>query len=240
MKQLVISKIHFAFIMASLLLLTSCFNCVDGIGKSTPETREIGEFSKLEVDIPADVVIRFGDVPGIKIMAQENMLKEIDTYVKGQTLEIDADFCLNPTETIRIDITTPKLSKIVLNGSGNIHASSTMEADDIVLKLNGSGQISTDVFSNTLEAQINGSGDIIVNGTTQEMEMDINGSGDFRGLGLKTFEANVSITGSGDAEVNVLNDLKAGITGSGSVTYVGNPSIRTDVTGSGTVTKKGS
>ncbi len=238
MKNLITNKITIFVLLASTLMLGSCFNCVDGVGPKKTENRELEAFSKLEVNISADVMVHFGDENTIKISAQENLLSEIETYVQGKTFIIDSRYCLNPTETIRIDITTKNLSSITLNGSGGVHTSSVMEADDVNLQLNGSGQISADIFSNTLDAAINGSGDIIVNGTTQDLDMEINGSGDFKALGLKSFEADISIAGSGDADIKVLNELKVNITGSGSVTYVGSPEIKTKVTGSGKVTKK--
>jgi hypothetical protein len=50
-------------------------------------------------------------------------------------------------------------------------------------------------------------------------------------------EADVEITGSGDAHLQVANLLKARISGSGEVYYKGNPQLDTKITGSGKVIK---
>ena len=51
----------------------------------------------------------------------------------------------------------------------------------------------------------------------------------------KLEKADVTISGSGDAEVTVSDDLDVKITGSGDVYYKGNPDLDVNITGSGEV-----
>lgn len=226
-------------LLISSVLFTSCFDCIEGTGPKQSEERELGSFSKLEVNLPADVFIHFGDIPGLKISAQANLLKEIRSSVHSNTLELESTSCINTNESIRIDLTVVSLSEIVLNGSGSVQTREVMNAEDLLISLNGSGSISADVFTNSMEASIAGSGNMILNGTAKETELSIKGSGNFLGLGLNTFEAEINISGSGDADIHALNKLVVDITGSGSVKYIGSPDIKTSISGSGNVTKKG-
>jgi hypothetical protein len=85
---------------------------------------------------------------------------------------------------------------------------------------------------------VSGSGKISANGTAKAVYAGISGSGKVLASNLETEKCEVRITGSGDVEVNVKNDLDASITGSGSVNYKGNPShINSHATGSGHVRK---
>ncbi len=45
----------------------------------------------------------------------------------------------------------------------------------------------------------------------------------------------MTVTGSGDADVNCTGDLNARIIGSGTVTYTGTPSVQQSITGSGSI-----
>lgn len=226
-------------LLISSVLFTSCFDCVEGTGPKQSEERELGSFSKLEVNLPADVFIHFGDNHELKITAQANLLKEIRSSVHGKTLELETASCINTSESVRIDLTVVSLSQIVLNGSGSVQTREVMNAEDMQISLNGSGNISADVFTNSLEASVNGSGNMILNGTAKETDLSLNGSGNFMGLGLNTFEAKIDISGSGDADIHALNKLVVEIRGSGSVVYIGSPDIKTNISGSGNVTKKG-
>jgi hypothetical protein len=55
---------------------------------------------------------------------------------------------------------------------------------------------------------------------------------------LETNSCEVKITGSGDVEINVKDELNANITGSGNVRYKGNPGkVNSHSAGSGNVKK---
>ena len=77
-----------------------------------------------------------------------------------------------------------------------------------------------------------------ISGSANQQHFDISGSGDIHAFGLPGKSANVDITGSGNCEVNVSDQLNVEISGSGNVYYLGNPSITTDITGSGNVISK--
>ena len=55
------------------------------------------------------------------------------------------------------------------------------------------------------------------------------------GLGLASDEARVSISGSGNAQVQAYQKLKVSIAGSGDVRYAGSPEVSSSVAGSGSV-----
>ena len=68
-----------------------------------------------------------------------------------------------------------------------------------------------------------------------QMKVYLLGSGGFYGFPLSASTCQVDISGSGNCEVTVDNDLDVVIEGSGSVYYKGSPSIEVDITGSGRV-----
>lgn len=68
------------------------------------------------------------------------------------------------------------------------------------------------------------------------MEAKVAGSGDFHGFDLEANHTEVSVAGSGDAEVVSKQSLKARVAGSGDIQYKGNPTKEdTKVSGSGSI-----
>ena len=82
-----------------------------------------------------------------------------------------------------------------------------------------------------------GSGNVTVSDpiSVDQMKVYLLGSGGFYGFPLSASTCQVDISGSGNCEVTVDNDLDVVIEGSGSVYYKGSPSIEVDITGSGRV-----
>ena len=106
--------------------------------------------------------------------------------------------------------------------------------------INGSGKTDLDVsVDNKLHADISGSGELNVNGKASKMELILAGSGKFNGFGFPVSEANISIAGSGHADVSVSKTLNTEIHGSGAVNYKGNPEVTRKGSSKATVTKVG-
>jgi hypothetical protein len=55
--------------------------------------------------------------------------------------------------------------------------------------------------------------------------------------GLVSQEADVSVSGAGQARVDATRTLTARVTGVGSITYRGNPTVTQTVTGLGTINR---
>jgi len=210
---------------------------LDGYGEIADEVRDLESFSKLEVDIAADVVVHMGEFPKISIKTHENLLGKIKTKVRGNTLVIKSNQCIGNTDVLQIDLVVTDLNAISVSGSAVVKTEKQLTADDFDLEVSGSGEIIADIFSNTLETEINGSGKIIVSGTTKNLDISINGSGKVKALGLQAYKTYVQINGSGDVRINSKNRLDVEINGSGSVKYSGNPKLKTDISGSGEVRK---
>lgn len=225
------------FLLSLVIVFSSCEPCLEGRGDIVSEVRELNDFTLLKIDVPADVLIHIGEFPKVSIQTHENIIGKIKTRIKGKTLVIEADPCINNLEKLRIDLVVTELNGISLNGSGSVKSKTQLKSDNFKVQINGSGILSVDVFANSVKAKINGSGNMIVNGTTKNLDIKINGSGDFKGLGLYAYETTVVVNGSGNSKINTKNSLDVEIKGSGTITYKGNPKIKTDIIGSGELKK---
>jgi len=235
MKSIKISII-FIFISA-IFTLSSCVNCIEPKGEMKNRSLKLNNFTKIDIEIPANIKLITGDSASIKISAPESILAQILPIVKRNRLNLEGNICNVTNDQINIEITVPILTKLRIKGSAIVFSEMPIRTDKLDMEIDGSGNITLNIFANIIGAEILGSGVIIVNGTCKELDVDINGSGNFKGLGLNTYEATVKSSGSGNASIVALNKLKATVAGSGEIRYSGEPELSVNITGSGKITK---
>lgn len=192
---------------------------VRGSGKIESENRSVADFATLVVNIHANVSWHAGNKAELTIEADNNILPLIITESNNGTLIISVDKSYSTQSPIEIDIKTPALSVVAVNGSGTVNLDSVQE-ETMDLTVTGSGNISARGEVNTLSAVIVGSGN----------------------LNLEELQAKACaarINGSGTAELSVAHSLTAEINGSGNVIYYGSPdNVDADVRGSGEMIKR--
>lgn len=246
---------------AMLVFLTSCiedFIVIRGNGISATETHRSASFYKLENSTSIDVIYKTADTTGITIRADENLIDNIITETYDNTLEIKftsddhhLDFKVKPL----ITITSPRLEKVIITGSGAFLAD-RMTGVDVTLKVSGSGDISTDkVSAKNLSVLITGSGNINIqecltdlsdifltgsgnlntSGQSTENSIKITGSGTIYGENYLLDSASIIISGSGNIFTNIDQKLNAIISGSGNIYLKGNPTISKTISGSGRI-----
>ena len=253
-----------AILILAALSLNSCedlgFGCIRGNGDLTTESRVVSGFDGVEVNGSFVVYVDSGDVTSLLVEADENLLDEIRTQVRGNNLVIETyrDRCLNSRNDITIYVTTPNIEEITLVGSGSIYCDE-YETSELHVELTGSGSVFLDNISSneadvdligsgtirgTIDAhsavlRVEGSGVIRLEGSAHHANMDMLGSGSILARELTTDIADVDITGSGSVEVYATDLLEARVTGSGTVYYYGDPvEIVKEISGSGSIIKR--
>jgi len=242
-----IKKILFIMLgVASLFYASGCFidldddddffGCPRADGPIVTERIEMASFTGIDLEIAGEVYIRQGNEQIVEIEAPVEIIDEMEFDVRNDTWEIETDRCLRyDGDDLRIFITLPYLDYLRISGSGDIISENVFLIDDLEAQISGSGIIDVAVEADDIFARISGSGDMLLEGSADDLDFEINGSGDIKAFNLLANSADVNITGSGDVEVNVSDELNVRISGSGDVLYRGNPRIDTRISGSGRV-----
>jgi hypothetical protein len=172
-------------------------------GKEGQEHRVLPRFDEVVINISADVTIQAGREPDVTIKADEAVIPLITTSVENGRLIIDPKRSFATAHSIDIEIGAPHVVSVSLQGSGDI-------------ELYG-------VSENRLVLKIDGSGDFKAAGNVDRLVVKTNGNGSLRLRQLITRHADISIDGSGDADVFARESLSAQIDGSGNIVYYGSP-----------------
>lgn len=246
MRSIRTSFVKFFLVLIGVsVIMSSCipeWNLIVGDGEIVSQTVHVDdEFTAIELQSYANVIINKGTNFQVEISDYENLIEYMDVRVTNGKLIIKtspAYMSITHSEA-KVMITMPDtLYSILLSGSGDVVVNDAFNKLQI-LKISGSGDIilKSDAQYDYLKATISGSGQISGSGTATELETLISGSGYIRFEELITQSAQCTISGSGNTYVSVVTNLDANISGSGNIIYYGNPSVDASVTGSGRVRK---
>jgi len=215
---------------------------IKGNGHVISKNINTSSYDKILVNGFFDVELQSGEEGKIVIEGEENLLDFVLITVENNALKIATEKgkYIVPSKGKKIMISVPfqSLSEVSLGGSGDIKSKSTIATENFLTELSGSGDIHLTVNAKNVMAKVTGSGDLTLEGETSNMQGTITGSGDLNGTKLKSSNADVAVTGSGDCKVHCSDNLQARVTGSGDITYYGDPKKKdTKVIGSGDISK---
>jgi hypothetical protein len=201
-----------------LILMSSCKKDEkSGSSSIVSQYRTVPTFNKVSSDGIFDLVITQGSEQSVEIIANDNIINEVETEVVDNELRLFLDEDFNYTNIqLQANIVVPNIYGIKNVGAGN------------VLIVNVSNDQNFNVYNS-------GAGNISIEGSAQGLTIENEGSGKIQAFTFPVDNCDVQIIGSGDCEVNVALTLDVEIDGSGNVYYIGSPEINTNILGSGEV-----
>ncbi len=236
-------RIIFSLFIGSLVL-SSCdeigWRRIKGSGNVITSDRNINRADNIKLAGSFDVEITQGPTTSVRVEADDNFQSYIITRVEGGALVIKTknNVSFKSEHEIKIYITTNKLERLVLAGSGNIVGKGKFTGSEkLKLQIAGTGDIELEVNTPEIEAEIAGNGSIKLKGETKKETISIAGVGDFFAEDLKAEDVKVKIAGSGDVKVFADVSLDISIAGVGSVFYKGAASVKQKVSGNGDIKK---
>lgn len=208
-----------------VILLTVIVNgclgpSVGGSGRVISEKRNISDFSNISLEGSGRVVIEQSGVDSLTVTCDDNILRYIESEVRGNTLVLGerSGVSLSPSTDILYKVTLRRLDTLDISGSGVVEAKGLQSAK--------------------MKIDLSGSGEVSAQGAADDLDITISGSGRFRGDSLKSRRTRIDVSGSGNALIASSETLDAIISGSGSVEYVGDPRVHQDISGSGSLRKR--
>lgn len=233
---------------------------VSGSGNVIRQERSVSDFSTIKVQGSADVILSQGDKVSVVVQADDNLVENITTKVKGDALLIETEGNIRSSKKFEVLVTIPRLDGIEINGSGDVESNGKISGNTLAISINGSGDVDLDLDYKALTANVNGSGDIEISGVTGDLDLGIMGSGDFEASELRLNLCKISVFGSGDiklsgsaatvvvelsasGDVNLFNLIAESVTvrsnGSGDVVVNVTKSLEASLSGSGDLTYSG-
>lgn len=208
---------------------------VRGSGDVITESREVSDFTEIELRGSGTVTVAVDGTASLTIAAEDNLMPLLISDVEDGRLVLGSREPISPTQGIVYNVTVSELEVVFVGGSGELNASG-IDSPAFEISVSGSGSVLlTDLDTEELVVDMSGSGEVEVTGTAGHLDLSISGSADYLGEGLTAATAVVEVSGSGDAVVNVTEHLEADVSGSGHIEYLGDPSVDSSTSGAGEV-----
>jgi hypothetical protein len=215
---------------------------VNAYGIETQD-RHLSGFTAVSVAGSFDVYLTQGNTESVKVEADDEVIDNIITEVKGGVLKIytksNNGFHWSWSDKKRVvRVVAKDLKSIGLTGSGDVFFKEGFRTQSLTVSLTGSGDIVGKVDVKTLDGSVTGSGDVTLTGRADNAAIRVSGSGDFDARNLITVNTTVKVVGSGDATVNANQQLNASVSGSGDIRYTGSAkNVSTSKAGSGGISR---
>ncbi|MDZ4747339.1 MAG: head GIN domain-containing protein [Saprospiraceae bacterium] len=191
-------------------------------------------FEKIELATSSDIRIVQASYYQVVVEGEERDVYDTEVRIADNLLIIEEHGSNDQRQVITIYV--PEIRQFDAYGSSDIYGESQFRQNgNMYLGLFGSGEIDMYLDTDNLDIFLSGSGDFSLEGFADNVDIGITGSGWVRSFNLNSDFSDITLSGSGSAEVTVDNDLDISISGSGDVFYKGHPDISTSITGSGKV-----
>jgi hypothetical protein len=226
----------------SALSLFSCFRgkIFTGSGNVVTEKRQTASFTGVHGDGVVAIEIKNGPVAEVVVEADDNLMKYINTEVKGNELVIGIrDLNSFSNCTFKVYVTVPRLESISSSGTGNITSNGVLLGDKpISISASGVGNITAEVDAPEVSVEVSGVGAVTLGGRTKNYRASVVGNGSINSFNLLTENAEAELSGVGQIKLHASVKLKASITGTGNIKYRGNAVVEPSVNGTGSITKE--
>lgn len=204
-----------------MLAVSACDGGVFGVrgsGDVITESRDVSGFSEIALFGSGTVRVDVNGTESLIVEAEDNIMPLLKTEVLDGRLELSVESSISPTTDITYTISAMALDGVSIAGSGDVTAAG--------------------IAAESFDAEISGSGRVEPTGSTGSLAVEISGSGRYLGEALEASVGTVRVSGSGEAVVNVTDDLDIDVSGSGGVQYIGEPNVTQSISGSGDITRK--
>lgn len=206
--------------MLAGVLLTGCAE--EPSGPVERQTREVGEFTAIDMEGAAELNITVGPAASVEIEAPAEVLERLKTEVRGDTLHIASkpkDWVFTGARSRpKLTVSTPTLASIRVGGGNEVNVRG-FSGGEARIKVEGAVDIEAQGELDRLTIRMAGAG-----------------NGDFSRLVSK--DTHVTVDGVGNVIVHPKETLNATMNGVGAIHYTGSPrEVRTRMNGLGRIAK---
>ena len=119
-------------------------------------------------------------------------------------------------------ISVQNVKALNVNGNGKLITENSISSNNLILSNSGSGTLEADIKGGVLSITNSGSGLVKLSGYADSADIELSGYGKIEAYKLDLKTAGASLTGSGDMEINVKDQLEAKVLGGGKILFKGN------------------
>ena len=196
-----------------------------------------GDFSEIETHGAFRVLVRQGDTYHVEAAGRPQDLDQMGLRVEGDRLVVrhrDRGFLSGfnfSSHPVLVTVTLPRLQKLELNGACQADVSGFRD-ESLGLEVSGASFVRLHVDVPNLDVNLSGASHADLSGTANNLTIDGSSASQVEGLGLRTDNTTLKLSGASQAAVRASSGLTANLSGSSRARYAGKPPhIEKDLSG---------
>ncbi|MBB4807681.1 hypothetical protein HNP38_002987 [Chryseobacterium defluvii] len=216
------------------------------------ESRNVNEFSEIQVSTGVNVVFKQESPASVKVFADADKLQYVVTKVENGTLRIyvDSKGVKNlKFKNLSVNVSSPKMERLHMSSGASFTVINSIKEDNLMIDASSGSDIKGKFdISNSLKVAMNSgasikadidSRELVFKGTsgsstkfeghTNEGMFDVSSGAVCNAENLKTNTSDVVSTSGSDVSLNVKTKLRATASSGGSIKYKGNPEIDSNI-----------
>lgn len=208
------------------------------------ENRNLKNFSEIKVSTGIDLYITMGNNEGVKVVAEDDIIDNLITEVKGDVLHIYMkrnnwfNFGVF-NQTRKAYVTVKNLEAIDASSGSDVKSENTLEGESIHVNASSGSDVELDLVYKNIKLDISSGSDAKLRGRAKTFEARASSGSDISARNLETAICNVRVSSGSDASVHVTDELYARASSGSDVYYTGNPGIRdTDESSGGDISQR--
>ena len=214
-------------LFSAMVISLASFAQTDGLQKKNLES-----FNKLIVS--GDVKVYLKQSPDNYISATPENFSMMSQQVSDNSLLISGG-------VDQVYVGTQNLNEIILNGTSDVYSTDTLRGESLKVLLSGAANGNILFIGKSAEVSLSGTSDLKLAGNAGNLEARVTGAGDLQAGRFNVMDANVLVSGTGDAKVAASNKISGAVSGAGTLYHIGAPKeLTATVSGTGEIKKANS
>jgi hypothetical protein len=211
---------------------------VEGNGKVTEQTRDLGEFNKITVTRGMNAYISQGSETKVVIKADENLLDIIKTTVTDGTLKISCNKGIRRAESNKVFVTVTDLDLLKTTTGSNVFSEDTLHFQTFDVKSSAGSNVKLVIEAGEINVSAAAGSNIFLNGTVKSFNVKTNSGSNVKAGDLLAETCTAKASSGANIWVNVQKSLNATVSSGGNLWYSGEPgSLNVEKSSGGNVFK---
>lgn len=190
---------------------------------------------------PFNKLIVSGDVKVYLKQSNENYISATAENFSMMSQQVSDNSLLISGGVDQVYVGVQNLNEIILNGTSDVYTTDTLRGETLKVLLSGAANGNILFVGKSADVSLSGTSDLKLAGNAGNIEARVTGAGDLQAGKFNVMDANVLVSGTGDAKVAASNKISGAISGAGTLYHVGTPKeLTATVSGTGEIKKANS
>jgi hypothetical protein len=197
------------------------------------QNRNVKDFDAVNVSAGIELILAMGDREAVRIEADDSIIEEIITEVKGSTLHIYRKsgswfniFNWRRSRPVKAYVTAINLRKIDASSGSDVKSENSIKGDRLEVRASSGSSVAMNVVYKNIFLSCSSGADIRMSGKAKTVEADASSGSDINARELEAVICRASASSGADIAVYATGEIHAKSSSGADIRYYGNPEIK--------------